>query len=29
MLNKRKLNQIENDEWNHFNDSESEHEIIQ
>ena len=29
MLGKRKLNQIENDDWNNSNDSESEIETIQ
>ena len=29
MLGKRKLNQIENDDWNNSNDSESEIEIVQ
>ena len=29
MLGKRKLNQIENDDWNNFNDSESEIETVQ
>ena len=28
MLNKRKWNQIENDDWNNFNDSESEIETV-
>ena len=29
MLDKRKLNQIENDDWNNLNDSESEIETVQ
>ena len=29
MLCKRKLNQIENDDWNNLNDSESEIETVQ
>ena len=29
MLGKRKLNQLENDDWNNFNNSESEIEIVQ
>ena len=29
MLGKRKLNQIENDDWNNSNDSESEIETVQ